>query len=80
MDGFADWHKLRIEARIPLKLKPLEVPMYVDVVLPSVPGRDEVVHPVRLSEVDAITLARLCDDYRAELFRRAGKAQPPTSD
>lgn len=29
-----------------------------------------------LSEVDADTLSELCDEFRAEVFRKAGKADP----
>lgn len=29
-----------------------------------------------LRDVDAETLAKMCDDFRAEIFRKAGKADP----
>jgi len=32
-----------------------------------------------LSEVDADVLAQMCDDFRAEVFRKAGKADPGAS-
>lgn len=33
-----------------------------------------------LSEVDADTLAQLCDDWRVEVFRKAGKVDPELAD
>ena len=31
-----------------------------------------------LSEVDAETLSKMCDDFRSEIFKKAGKRPPPT--
>jgi hypothetical protein len=75
-----DWSKPPVKADLKLELKKLEVPRYVDAVLPGVPGVDGKTHPLRLSDLDEYTLARLCDDFRDEIFRLAGKSQPPTSD
>jgi len=33
----------------------------------------------RLEELDAPDLAKLCDDFRAEVFRKAGKQDPNTT-
>jgi hypothetical protein len=29
-----------------------------------------------ISDVDADTLSQMCDDFRAEIFKKAGKADP----
>ncbi len=31
-----------------------------------------------LSDLDSLTLDKLCNDFRDEVFRKAGKEQPPT--
>jgi hypothetical protein len=33
-----------------------------------------------LKEVDAETLAKMCDDFRAEIFRKAGKPDPANAE
>lgn len=33
---------------------------------------------IPLSALDSLTLDRLCSDFRNEVFRKAGKEQPPT--
>ncbi len=41
-----------------------------------VPGRLAAPAIWPLKDVDADTLADLCDQFRAEIFRKAGKADP----
>ena len=61
---------------IKLKLKPFQVPNFV--VTEQAPGKREdgwkelPVFP--LSAVDADTLGEMCDEFRAAIFSKAGKA------
>ena len=65
-------------ATVTTKLKPWIVPNFVNQEVP--PGkRQDGIHAlpaIPLSEVDAQTLADMCDAFRAEVFRKAGKADP----
>lgn len=61
-----------------MKLKPWLVPNFVTSEMP--PGqrqdgfREAPTWP--LSEIPADVLAEMCDDFRAEVFRKAGKTDP----
>ncbi len=67
-----------MKVTIEVDLQPFLVPNFVRPV--EKPGkRDEgfaetVAYP--LSDLDSNTLDRLCDQFRNEVFRRAGKEQP----
>jgi hypothetical protein len=65
-------------ADIKLKLKPFGTPNFVIAELPPGTRQEGIQDPPKwaLSELDAETLAKLCDDFRAEVFRKAGKADP----
>lgn len=79
-----------MEVKISLKIKPLDVPHVLNEDLskvaqpapPPVPGPAGSSAPyigprmLNPSELDADDLGRLCSDYRAELFKRAGKKDP----
>jgi len=69
-----------MRATLQVELQPFLVPNFVRAVgkvglkqdgLQELPG-----YP--LSDLDAETLSRLCDDFRDEVFKKAGKQQPPT--
>ena len=61
-----------------LKLKPWLVPNFcVQEVPPSTRQEGFTEAPAwKLSDVDADTLAQMCDDFRAEVFRKSGKPDP----
>lgn len=65
-------------AKIVVELRPFGVPNFVtQVVLPG--KRQEGIKEPRthaLSELDANTLSDMCDDFRLEIFRKAGKEDP----
>jgi len=66
--------------RISLKLKPFQTPNFVIVEMPPRPRQEGMQEALSfpLSEVDAETLYRMCDDFRREVFRKAGRDLPPT--
>ena len=61
-----------------LDLHPWTVPNFCIVKMPSRVRQDGLGEAPKfaLAEVDAETLAQLCDDFRAEVFRKAGKPDP----
>lgn len=71
-----------MEVNIKLKLKPFTTPNFVLVDEPSKP-RGEGFSEGRkfaLSELDAETLERMCDDFTREVFKKSGKQRPPQPD
>ena len=61
-----------------ITLLPWQTPNYVIGQMPSRPRQDGIHESPKwhVSEVDAEDLARLCDAFRAEIFRKAGKPDP----
>jgi hypothetical protein len=61
-----------------VELQPFTVPNYVRQSMPPVKRQDgwheAPIHP--LGDLDAETLAQLCDDFRRAVFEKAGKADP----
>jgi hypothetical protein len=37
-------------------------------------------YPVPLSSLDELTLSWMCDEFRREVFKQAGKHEPPTAE
>lgn len=70
-----------MKATIEIELKPFMVPNFVSVVEP--PGKREegfkegMSYP--LSAIGEYTLDRMCDNFRSEVFKKAGKNPPPTA-
>ena len=68
-----------MKATLIVELQPFQTPNFVRAVAP--PGKREdgmqetACYP--LSDLDSGTLDRLCNEFRAEVFRKAGKEQPP---
>lgn len=67
-----------------IKLQPWQTPNFVIGVMPPLP-RQEGFNPDAapkwsLKEVDAETLAKMCDDFRAEIFRKAEKPDPANAE
>ncbi len=70
-----------MKATLTVELQPFTTPNFVRAVMP--PGKREdgfketPCYP--LSDLDPLTLDKLCEDFRDEVFRKAGKGQPPTA-
>ena len=70
-----------MKATLEVELQPFQVPNFVRPV--AKPGKREdgfaetVAYP--LSDLDSMTLWRLCKDFTDEVFRKAGKEQPPSA-
>jgi len=63
-----------------IELQPWQVPNFVIGVMPA-RRREEGINidggpKWSLSDVDVETLAKMCDDFRLEVFRKAGKPDP----
>jgi hypothetical protein len=71
---------MKMKATLQVELQPFQTPNFVRAVMK--PGKSEdgmqeaPCYP--LSDLDIATLDRLCSDFRAEVFIKAGKEQPPT--
>lgn len=63
-----------MKATLQVELKPFQTPNFVQAVMK--PGkREDGMHEAPcypLSDLDAITLDKLCSDFRDEVFRKAG--------
>jgi hypothetical protein len=61
-----------------IELNPWMVPNFVTAKMPPRPRQEGFQEGPKwaLSEVDADTLAAQCDQFRAEVFRKAGKPDP----
>lgn len=61
-----------------IEIQPFNVPNFV---VPQMPGgqkQDGITFPrgIPLRDVDAEELATMCDNFRREIFRKAGKKDP----
>lgn len=65
--------------RYVVELQPFSVPNYVIQVVPPGQRQDgfREAPKYRLSEIDADTLAEMCDDFRRAVFEKAGITAPP---
>lgn len=63
---------------VAVKLKPWTVPNFASVEMPVKPREEGLQNGVSfaLNELPAEALAQLCDEFRAEVFRKAGKPDP----
>lgn len=70
-----------MNANIEVKLKPFKTPNFVLVEEPAKPREEGFAEGRKfsLSELDADTLSRMCNDFRAEIFKKAGRHEPPTA-
>lgn len=68
-----------MKATLHVELQPFQTPNFVRAV--GKPGQRQdgmqelPCYP--LSDLDSMTLDKMCDQFRAEVFRKAGKEQPP---
>jgi hypothetical protein len=60
------------------KLRPFMTPNFVSVEMPPRPRQEGLVEAPKfaLAELDAETLSELCDEFRADVFRKANKTDP----
>jgi hypothetical protein len=79
MDNFIIGSRPR---RFVVELRPFTVPNYVIQVTPARPRQEGFVEAPKyaLTELDADTLAQLCDDFRKSVFEKAGKPDPSRRD
>lgn len=63
-----------------IELQPWQTPNFVIVKVPPRPRQEgwQEAPKFPLSEVDAETLAQMCEAFRVEVFRKAGKVDPAT--
>lgn len=61
-----------------VELQPWMTPNYVLGKMPPRPRSEGYTDFPKwpLSEIDALILSKMCDDFRAEIFKKAGKADP----
>lgn len=68
-----------MKAILEVDLQPFQVPNFVRPV--AKPGKREEGFPETLayplSDLDSMTLWCLCENFKSEVFRKAGKEQPP---
>lgn len=68
-----------MKATLQVELQPFQTPNFVRSV--SKPGLKQdgmqELPCYSLSDLDSLTLDKLCDKFRAEVFQKAGKEQPP---
>lgn len=66
-----------MKANIEVPIQPFSIPHFVRRDKKAAgPGDPEAEAAFELSAVDAQTLSALCDQFRAEVFKKAGKADP----
>jgi len=65
-----------------VKLKPFQTPNYVIQEVPARPRQEGMIEAPKyaLAELDAETLAGLCDQFRADVFKKAGVADPANNE
>ena len=70
-----------MRTQISLNLQPFSVPDCIHDAAPPARRQDDYHEPqlkgraFRLSELDENTLLRMCEDFKREVFRRAGKIE-----
>jgi hypothetical protein len=70
-----------MKVEMELDLLPFKTPNYV--LVKQEPGKREDGFKegpkFHLKDIDSFTLEKLCDDFRREVFKKAGKQRPPQS-
>ena len=69
-----------MKATLQVELQPFQTPNFVRAVRKAGLKQDgmQELPCYPLSDIDSLTLDKLCNDFRNEVFRKAGKEQPPT--
>lgn len=65
-------------ATIQTKLKPFSTPNFVSIELPPRPRECGMIElpSIALKDLDEDTLSQLCEEFRQNVFRKAGKKDP----
>jgi len=66
---------MNTELNVKVEIKPFTVPIFV--MVDEAPGFILEDTGIPLSALDSSTLYKLCNDFRDEVFKKAGKEQPP---
>lgn len=68
-----------MKATLQVELQPFQTPNFVRAVQKAGKREDDMQEAASypLSDIDPETLGKLCDDFRDEVFRKAGKNRPP---
>jgi hypothetical protein len=68
-----------VKASIEVELQPFTTPNFVLTVQPPRLKQEGFVETPKLSlsDLDSLTLSRMCDEFRREVFKKAGKEEPP---
>lgn len=71
-----------MKATLNIELQPFTTPNFVRAVMPLGKREDGFKEApcYPLSDLDSFTLHKLCEDFRDEVFRKAGKEQPAVAD
>lgn len=70
---------MSMKVTLQVELQPFQTPNFV-LAVPKPRKREEGMKEATsypLSDLDALTLHKLCEQFRDEVFRKAGKEQPP---
>lgn len=63
--------------KTPVNLKPIRVPNFIITTAMSSPGARQEAPRFALDELEPEVLAGLCDEFRQNVFLKAGKGDPP---
>lgn len=68
-----------MEVTLKVKIKPFAHPNFVVLEQSPKPRQEGLINPssIPLSELDSDVLSRLCNEFTASVFKKAGKQQPP---
>ena len=68
--------------KIEMKLKPWVTPNFVILEVPARPRQEgwKEAPSIPLAEVDVAVLSDMCDAFRAEVFKKAGKPDPTSQE
>lgn len=71
-----------MRVQLDVEINPFSVPNFVTIVEKPKPRQDgfKPSEGIPLSELDEITLEKMCDEFRASVFKKAGKSRPPQSE
>jgi hypothetical protein len=70
---------MAITEKFEISLEPFMTPNFVRMVTRSPAEKSDRIPTLPLLEIDAETLDRLCDQFRTDVFNKAGKSPPDRS-
>lgn len=63
-----------MKINLEIEVRPFTVPNYV-ITIPKTGGRNEETPKIAIADLDAVTLEKMCNEFRASIFKQAGKKQ-----